>query len=285
MDSIAERLKSRPHVIKFELYIDYCEDEKVPYEPNYTNTSFSCPGRYTLQYIPQGCGTITINGQTHSAKAGDFMVIFPGDHIIEKADANDPWYFIWAYFLGESVLPFLTAAGFSNERRFLHGCQNTRIPTIMKSISEAAHNINNPLRLPLLSSKCFELFHEICRVSTSRGIMHIQQSTRDDYVDRATSYLNLNYKDSTLSIDSLAHAIGLTRSYLYRIFKETIGISPQEYLMHIRIDKACELLLISENTVTSVAHSVGYEPLSFTRAFKNTTGITPTEYRKTYKRV
>ena len=81
-------------------------------------------------------------------------------------------------------------------------------------------------------------------------------------------------------MDSLAQLLGLNRSYLYRIFKEYMGISPQAYLMKIRIEHACNLLIMPQHSVTSIAYQVGYEPLSFTRAFKNATGITPQEYRK-----
>ena len=150
----------------------------------------------------------------------------------------------------------------------------------MREMAQAAHDINNPLRLPLLSSKCFDLFNEIAHVNATRGKTQQPPNMRDDYTQRAAYFLTSNYRDKDLSVEAVARSIGLNRSYLYKVFKETTGISPQAYLMQLRINKACELLILPENTVTSVAYAVGYEPLSFTRAFKNVMGMTPLEYRK-----
>lgn len=86
-----------------------------------------------------------------------------------------------------------------------------------------------------------------------------------------------------VTIASLAKQLGLNRSYLYEIFKEIKGISPQEYLTQLRIRKACALLQIPGVSVTSAACSVGYEPSVFSKAFKRVMGINPAAYKKQYK--
>ena len=74
--------------------------------------------------------------------------------------------------------------------------------------------------------------------------------------------------------------MGLNRSYLYEIFKEEMGMSPQEYLSRLRIAKACEYLELPQATVTSVALAVGYEPSVFSKALKKIMGINPGKFKK-----
>ncbi len=266
-----------PHITKLELYIGFCDDEP-PYAPNYTTTAHTVA--YSLQYIPSGKGKFTINGKVYPAKAGDLFAIFPDEDLIERADSNEPWHFIFFQFTGASAHTLISNAGLNENNRILRGCQSTRIPSLMKELVQAAHDINNPFRLSLMSSKCFDVFHEIAHVNSTRKVNYKPPSLRSNYAQRIAYYLSSNYYDKNLSVDSLSRVIGLNRSYLYKIFKEATGMSPQAYLMQTRINKAREFLLVPESDVTSVASAVGYELNSFSRAFKNITGFSPLEYKK-----
>ena len=65
------------------------------------------------------------------------------------------------------------------------------------------------------------------------------------------------------------------------LFHERYGVSPQEYLLSARIDRAKELLKNKDESIKSVALSVGIEnSLYFSRLFKKKTGVTPTEFAK-----
>ncbi len=65
-----------------------------------------------------------------------------------------------------------------------------------------------------------------------------------------------------------------------QLFKRQLGVSPQQYLMNIRISRACELLA-SGSGVAEASEAIGYvDALYFSRIFKKHTGQTPSQYRK-----
>ena len=96
-----------------------------------------------------------------------------------------------------------------------------------------------------------------------------------------------NY-NTPIKINDLAHDFNISRNYLYTLFKKTYGVSPQEYLLMRRIEKAKQLL--SNNTtdlsVKQISIAVGFEnPLYFSRVFRARTGFSPTQYRKNEKQL
>jgi AraC-like DNA-binding protein len=72
----------------------------------------------------------------------------------------------------------------------------------------------------------------------------------------------------------------MSRSVLYNKVKATTGMTPIDFVRHIRIKKACEMLRNTDNTLTSISFAVGFtDPKYFSKVFKKETGIVPTEYR------
>ena len=100
-----------------------------------------------------------------------------------------------------------------------------------------------------------------------------------NYVEEALTYLESNYTNN-ISVQSLADSIGLNRSYLHRLFKSATGSSVQEYLLDLRIRKACTLLKSTVLPIAIISLSVGYEDtLYFSRLFKKKKGASPSRYR------
>ena len=90
--------------------------------------------------------------------------------------------------------------------------------------------------------------------------------------------------DSKISVQELAYKFGYERSYLYRIFMEENGISPQKYIVSWRIQKAKRLLMETDLPISQIASQVGYESYaSFTKIFIKETGETPGGFRNKIK--
>jgi AraC-like DNA-binding protein len=84
-----------------------------------------------------------------------------------------------------------------------------------------------------------------------------------------------------LKITDVADVIGISRSYLTSIFKKELKVSPQEFLMNFRMEKAAQLLEVTKSPVNIIAAEVGYsDSLSFSKAFKRRYGMSPTDYRE-----
>lgn len=96
----------------------------------------------------------------------------------------------------------------------------------------------------------------------------------------AISYLDNRYTEE-VEVADLAAMCYMSEAHFFRLFKRETGTSPIDYKNALRINKACELLLDMECSVSDVSSLVGFDNLCyFTRVFKKEVGLTPTEYRR-----
>jgi len=87
--------------------------------------------------------------------------------------------------------------------------------------------------------------------------------------------------DRSHTLESLGQACGYNPRYLARRFKKETGLSPIDYLIRIRLGKACELLCRTSATIGEIAQSVGYDDMFyFNRLFKKNLGCSPGRYRQ-----
>ena len=102
---------------------------------------------------------------------------------------------------------------------------------------------------------------------------------RPGYVDAAVRLMKDRYIQG-VSIDEAAEALGISSSYLSRLFKQETGYTFVDYLMHIRVKRAAELLRDPTVRVYEVADLVGYaDARYFGQIFKKITGMTPREFK------
>jgi len=90
-----------------------------------------------------------------------------------------------------------------------------------------------------------------------------------------------NTLDQPLRIETLARLANMSRSTFHRAFRQTLHTSPVDYLIRLRIQKACELLSKGEQNITEVAAATGFEDSNyFTRQFHRIMGASPREFRR-----
>jgi AraC-like DNA-binding protein len=83
------------------------------------------------------------------------------------------------------------------------------------------------------------------------------------------------------TIEQMARSVNLSESYLLWLFKKEVGMSPVQYLKHLRLEKARKLLEESFMRVQEIGWAVGVSDKShFVLDFKREFGTTPTKYRK-----
>jgi AraC family transcriptional regulator len=88
--------------------------------------------------------------------------------------------------------------------------------------------------------------------------------------------------DQDLTLEALAREAGYSRAHFLRMFRESTGTTPHQYVMERRIAHAEELLLTNELGVAEIAVACGFSSQAhLTLAFKKQTGVTPAEYRRT----
>lgn len=91
--------------------------------------------------------------------------------------------------------------------------------------------------------------------------------------------------DEDFNVDRLAEEVGVSRSHLYRRFKDRVGVNPSDYIRNIRLRRACELLMNDDLDITQIAYALGFSSQSqFSNTFKRFIGISPKEYRQKHFR-
>ena len=111
--------------------------------------------------------------------------------------------------------------------------------------------------------------------------MLISVHSPEDYVNLALSFIKKNYDH--ICVADIVDYIGITRSWLYTLFKKRLNTSPQEYLISYRLEKSTQLLRDTNLSVADIAARIGYvDTLTFSKAFKKNFSVTPAQYRKLY---
>lgn len=111
-----------------------------------------------------------------------------------------------------------------------------------------------------------------------------QDSSRITQIRPALNYIDANY-DKPINLTDIARSCHLSVSRLAHIFKEQMGITVIDYLTNVRIQRAKQLLLATDQNCTEICFQVGYNNQSyFTRTFKELVGMTPREFRDNNKR-
>ena len=110
--------------------------------------------------------------------------------------------------------------------------------------------------------------------------LRVKNGKARELVKIARQYMDENFEQG-ITVAEAAQYVFLSQGYFTRAFKDELGISPMNYLMRKRIEKACELLENNEIKVSSIAVQSGFSsPQRFNVAFRKLMGKTPMEYRK-----
>lgn len=102
-------------------------------------------------------------------------------------------------------------------------------------------------------------------------------------IDRAVQYIREHFREQ-ISIRELASMVELSTRQLNRRFQDTFRVSPQAFIMKLRLQAACEELRQSNLPIAEIAVDLGFhDQSSFTLQFRKQLGITPSKYRKSYR--
>jgi AraC-like DNA-binding protein len=112
----------------------------------------------------------------------------------------------------------------------------------------------------------------------------LSEIAHEPRVQTVNNFISANLR-RRVSLSELAEIVNLSSSQLSRLFKTETGISPGEYLIRLRMEKAGELLASGFLTIKEIMAETGYNNKSnFSRRFRRYFDLTPSEYRKRHRR-
>ncbi|NLK39676.1 MAG: AraC family transcriptional regulator [Clostridiales bacterium] len=120
------------------------------------------------------------------------------------------------------------------------------------------------------------LKEQACEVPSGSALRNDENLKR---LEPVTQYIKKHLCEN-LSLKVLADVGGFSPKYLSSLFKNTVNINLQEYIMQLRLSRAQELLSMTDNKISSIALELGFEYENyFIKWFKKRTGVTPSRYR------
>jgi AraC-like DNA-binding protein len=113
-------------------------------------------------------------------------------------------------------------------------------------------------------------------------------SERTSAVDAAVAFVERHLHEhhaEPLHMDEVAARAGLSRSRLFGVFKRATGLTPNDYLQRVRVERARHLLTATEQSITAIAFGTGYASSQyFSTVFRRFTGQSPQDFRRANRR-
>ena len=238
---------------------------------------------FHLHVVLSGKGVLRVEGKEYHIGKGQMFLLRERNDIFYQADTEDPWYYVRITYCGDSAEKCMAHAGFT-DGVYVQECHvdPQEFFTVVTEILERPHlKTSSEFYRMSLALRFLSLAIESWEKS---GDSHRQKSemTVEDYVNYAAKLMRSNY--SGIKVGDVADYIGINRTYLTAIFQSQMHMSPQEYLMQVRMEKSRELLLNIDVPIYVVAQEVGYhDQLAFSKIFKKKYGLSPEQYRKKHR--
>ncbi len=233
---------------------------------------------YLVHYIISGAGYYIMDGQKFHPRAGEAFLIYPSVRATYYSDMDNPWEYYWVGFSGNDAEILINLTDFSKEVPVLSLPSNDILELFLLIYNSKGEDSHLSIRMIGYLYLLLSHFIEYSQSGDSAN-----ESAMEKNLKAAEKYILQNYQN-TISVETLACACGISRSWLFRCFKALTNTSPKEYLTAYRIERAKILLQNSALSIRQISYSTGFQDeLYFSKVFKKITGKSPSEYRKHFQ--
>ncbi|MDF2613750.1 MAG: transcriptional regulator, AraC family [Clostridia bacterium] len=229
----------------------------------------------------KGAGILKIDNEEYSIKEGMGMLLYPNEKHEYYSEYGE-WRVNWITFNGYGVEGLLannkltkTDAYYIMHPYVLAGEIRSIYHLYSNNLSNNRHSVLNGVQG---SKVLYELLLNIINLNSKE-----KEQSHSTYLKRLEPVLHFmeqNYNKPVM-LGELSSLLGISEGHFCRLFKQSVGARPIQYVNTIRISKAKELLLAKESmAVKDIAEEVGFEDVNyFCYIFKSLADVTPTEFR------
>ncbi len=247
---------------------------------------------FEFVFVSRGSGTHYIEEQVYPMLQGDFYMMNPKDRhsyrseghftivniLMDKSIVTDPSMTGVVHLPGIEECFFGERSG-SEHKIHLAPRHERLVNTLCQRMFQEQEAKEMGWELALYNGMR-ELLLCVSRAWTMYGANDALEHLAPGPVAKSIAII---YKEFTndLRVSDIAERVHLSSNYFGELFRQTTGLSVQNYINKHRIDRARVLLEDSNDGITEIAMQVGYEdPNYFSRMFKKLCGMTPREYRR-----
>ncbi|MEF9962327.1 MAG: helix-turn-helix domain-containing protein [Erysipelotrichaceae bacterium] len=252
------------HVAKMQFYKEWDHN----YHSHYYTEMF---------YVTQGSANFLVEEELIELKENDLVILDPNtSHLLIKN--NDASFKYIA--LGVEDIIFNNEDDTDNFHK-LNDCNPQDILFYLKKIVQESENTNIYYEekcqsyLELLFINILNAFHQTLELT----ILH-RNNKECDFIKH---YIDNHFQEN-ITLEDLSKQTFVNKFYLSHTFKKNIGISPINYMIECRIEKAKDLLITTEYSVDQISAFIGFSSQSyFSQIFKKKTTKSPNQYRKLHQ--
>ena len=281
-------LKVSPHLFVMMGAVEYHQDREILVPSDHM---------VKVRILLSG-GLRSTDGQVDLDGTGAFVEAYPGaegsSYILRGGELTrlvilncDRSFFEQELGLPIEHLPFPISYLFDNQAQNPKGSVVALGPDVLRAANEmmrADTRFQPPVIFPYIAAKSREIACAmIADLATTRrdAALNIKSSVRDVSRINEARDIILDQFQRPPTIPELARQVGVNQTKLKSLFKATFGSTIHEFTQKCRMDRAAELMTMSDIGIAEVAYAVGYDhPASFTHAFKAYFGHAPSQIRR-----
>lgn len=232
--------------------------------------------RDSIYFILDGQGKITINGKEFYPKKNN-MVLLPKNSIVSLYSENETCYNkYWCEFLmhfdGISLFDVIDFP------YMIEPANPDHVLELLQLLDDLHLNQDTFSALRMKSA-----LTELVSVFLENAIPHDFTDTDYSFIDRMKTFINSHISEK-LSVKVLAKEMGFNEKYFIEVFKKHFGTTPAQYVKSVRLERAKNELLYTDDKVLNIVNHIGYSNLQkLSKDFKVYTGFTPSEFRRRFK--
>jgi AraC-like DNA-binding protein len=234
--------------------------------------------QHILIVCVSGEGFCETEERTETFRAGEALLIPGGQPHIYGAASKDPWSIHWVGFLGDDAKFYL--------QMLPHNSWKVPISrTALKPMRSDFRSMYQCVRMGYAGHNIYYLTHAVRHIlgllfyGNRAYAPEMREQSRYD-LDAWIEFM-ADRIGRDLPLPEMAEQAGLSVQHFSSIFRRRTGASPVEFFIHLKIQRACQLLDTTSKSIFEVASAVGYDdPYYFSRIFRKVMAVSPSQYRK-----
>lgn len=232
---------------------------------------------YQLVYITKGEGIFRSDSVgSANVKAGHVIMLFPGEWHTYYPLKNMGWDTYWIGFYGKYPDHLINHHFFTKKEPVLDIGFNERIVHLFDQAIELVKQEKSGFQ-QAVSGIALHLLGVIYYI-TQNNLFEDKEIVKK--IEEARMIMR-EHPEGSICLEEIATDLNMSYSWFRKMFKQYTGLSPAQYQLQVKLQKAKALLISSSMTVKEIAYLLDFEsPNYFTSFFKDKTGFTPVEYRK-----
>ncbi len=232
---------------------------------------------YQVIYITRGKGVFESESTNQiDVKAGTVIILFPHERHRYKPDPETGWDEYWVGVKGGIIDNLVTSRYLRPENPVLYIGFDEAILDVYNCIIEKTKQ-EKPGYQPLVSGAVLHLLGA-CHAAIKQNM--IENKEEQTIINRAMVLFRSNINND-YSAEQAAQDLCVGYSWFRKLFKNYTGLSPGQYYLQLRIEKAKDLLRNTDVSIKEISIDLNIaSEFYFSKLFKEKTGYRPTEYRK-----